>query len=94
LIDALQRADFAEVEANLTNDFHDVVVAAYPAVANAVAALARAGAARPLLSGSGSCVFALTETEREAREIADAFDPCAAVSVEVCPLHTDPSAWR
>jgi 4-diphosphocytidyl-2-C-methyl-D-erythritol kinase len=94
LIDALQRADFAEVEAKLTNDFHDVVVAAYPAVANAVAALARAGAARPLLSGSGSCVFALTETEREAREIADAFDPCAAVSVDVCPLHTDPSAWR
>jgi 4-diphosphocytidyl-2-C-methyl-D-erythritol kinase len=92
-IDALQRADFAGVEALLVNDFHEPIVAAYPAVAETTHALARAGATRPLLSGSGSCVFALFETEAAARTVAAAFDAATAEATYVVPLHRD-TAWR
>jgi len=92
-IDALQRADFAGVEALLVNDFHEPIVAAYPAVAETTNALARAGASRPLLSGSGSCVFALFETEAAARTVAAAFDAATAEATYVVPLHRD-TAWR
>ncbi len=92
-IDALQRADFAGVETMLVNDFHEPILAAYPAVARTTQALARAGASRPLLSGSGSCVFALFETEHDARRVDDAFDETAAEATYVVPLHRD-AAWR
>ncbi len=92
-IDALQRADFAGVQATLVNDFHDPILAAYPAVARTTHALARAGAERPLLSGSGSCVFALFESEEAARAVRDAFDDATAEATYVVPLHRDP-AWR
>jgi 4-diphosphocytidyl-2-C-methyl-D-erythritol kinase len=92
-IDALQRGAFADAQAALVNDFHDPISAAYPAVARATEALARAGATRPLLSGSGSCVFALFESERAAQTVRDAFEASAAEATYVAPLHHDP-AWR
>ncbi len=92
-IDALQRADFAGVTAMLVNDFHEPILAAYPAVARTTEALARAGAPRPLLSGSGSCVFALFQSESDARGVAAAFDAEAADATFVVPLHRD-AAWR
>ena len=51
------------------NDFHDLILAAYPPVAQAHAAMRAAGAPRALLSGSGSCLFALFPNEREARAV-------------------------
>jgi 4-diphosphocytidyl-2-C-methyl-D-erythritol kinase len=67
--EALQRADFAATQALMQNDFEEIIVGAYPAIAQALEALRAAGAERPMLSGSGACVFALCETEAAAREI-------------------------
>ncbi|MFZ1126423.1 MAG: 4-(cytidine 5'-diphospho)-2-C-methyl-D-erythritol kinase [Candidatus Baltobacteraceae bacterium] len=92
-VDALQRADLGALQAALVNDFHDLILAAYPAVARADAALRAAGASAPLLSGSGSCLFALAESEAGAGAIAGRFDASAADAVFVCPLHHD-ETWR
>ena len=92
-VDALQRADFGALQAILENDFDVPIRQAYPPVSAALEALARAGADRPLLSGSGSCVFALFETEAAARAAASAFDTSAAEAVFAVPFHHD-AAWR
>ncbi len=64
---ALQRGDFDTVVSLLSNDFHDPIAERTPEVARALDALRRAGAQRPLLSGSGSAIFALA---RDARAVA------------------------
>ncbi|MBD5656527.1 MAG: 4-(cytidine 5'-diphospho)-2-C-methyl-D-erythritol kinase [Candidatus Eremiobacteraeota bacterium] len=92
-VDALQRRDFTALQASLVNDFHDAILTAYPPVAIAAAALRDAGAPRALLSGSGSCLFALFESESEAREAARRFDDRAAQALFTVPLHHD-AAWR
>jgi 4-diphosphocytidyl-2-C-methyl-D-erythritol kinase len=74
VLTALQRGDFATVEALLENDFHDVIAERTPEVARALDALRRAGATRPLLSGSGSAVFALALDERTIGAIAERLD--------------------
>jgi 4-diphosphocytidyl-2-C-methyl-D-erythritol kinase len=66
---ALQRGDFDEVERGLSNDFHEPALAASPIVAQAVDALHAAGARHAILSGSGSCVYTITQDERAMREI-------------------------
>ena len=91
--DAIQRREFAALTAALVNDFHDLILAAYPAVARADAALRAAGARHVLLSGSGSCLFALFETEAPARATAAAIDPAAFEALFVVPFHHD-GAWR
>jgi 4-diphosphocytidyl-2-C-methyl-D-erythritol kinase len=68
--EALQRRDFAATQALLGNDFEAVIATAYPPIAAALDALRAAGAERPMLSGSGACVFALCETEARARALA------------------------
>ena len=92
-VDAVQRRDFAALRSLLVNDFHDVILDAYPAVARAHAALREAGATAPLLSGSGSCLFALGEREADARAIAARFEAGAAEAIFVCALHHD-DTWR
>jgi 4-diphosphocytidyl-2-C-methyl-D-erythritol kinase len=92
-IDAIQRADFAGLQAELVNDFHEPIRTAYPPVSVAVHALRAAGAERPLLSGSGACVFALFEDERTARDVLAALDATTADARFALPLHHD-SAWR
>ncbi len=92
-VDALQRRDFAGLDASLVNDFHDLVIAAYPEVARAHEALRAAGASRVLLSGSGSCVFAMFEDEARARAVAAAMDPTACEATFAVALHRD-DAWR
>lgn len=67
--EALQRTDFAAMQALLHNDFEPIIAAAYAPIAAALDALRAAGVAHPMLSGSGACVFALCETEGEAREL-------------------------
>ena len=92
-VDALQRRDFAALQASLLNDFDAPIRAAFPAVDVTTRALEAAGAARPLLSGSGSCVFALFERESAARSVAVAFETSAAEALFVVPFHHD-DAWR
>ncbi|HEU5480049.1 MAG TPA: 4-(cytidine 5'-diphospho)-2-C-methyl-D-erythritol kinase [Candidatus Tumulicola sp.] len=66
LLAALQRGSFDAVEAGMHNDFQEPVAEATPEVATALEALAAAGARRPLLAGSGACVFALAPTRADA----------------------------
>jgi 4-diphosphocytidyl-2-C-methyl-D-erythritol kinase len=61
MLEALQRGDFAAVEATLQNDFHEITAARAPEIATAIEALRAAGASNALLAGSGSCVFTLAE---------------------------------
>ncbi len=74
MVAAVQRCDFERVRALLSNDFNDVIAGAVPEVAQALDALARAGATRPLLSGSGSAVFALEESPEAIAQIAARLD--------------------
>ena len=92
-VDALQRRDFAALDASLVNDFHDDVLSAYPHVARSYRAMLAAGAPRVLLSGSGSCMFALFEDEFRARAVAAAIDHGACEASFAVPLHHD-VAWR
>jgi 4-diphosphocytidyl-2-C-methyl-D-erythritol kinase len=56
----------------MSNDFEAVVVRLHPEIARVRAALRGAGAARALLSGSGSSVYGIFESELEAGRAADA----------------------
>jgi 4-diphosphocytidyl-2-C-methyl-D-erythritol kinase len=92
-VDALQRREFAAFAAALVNDFHDLILAAYPAIARTASALAAAGAEHVLLSGSGSCLFAPFESEARAREVAARIPADALETLFTVPFHADP-AWR
>jgi len=92
-VDALQRRDFDALVTSLVNDFHDVIVPAYPPIARADAALRAAGGQHVLLSGSGSCLFTLFECEADARAVAARIDAGACAEVFIVALHHD-SAWR
>jgi len=92
-VDAIQRAEFGALIDVLTNDFHALVIERYPAVARADVALRAAGAEHVLLSGSGSCVFALFEFEDAARACAQRLETAAFERTFVVPLHSD-SSWR
>lgn len=90
--EALQRADFELVQSLLSNDFHDWAMQR-PEIRTAADALARAGAARPLLAGSGSCVFALAQDAATAGAIAATLDLPAGHRVIQTQFARDP-AWR
>lgn len=91
--EAMQRADFNLVTSLLQNDFHDVIVPSNPAIAHAVDALRSAGAAHAMLTGSGSCVFALTQTLKEREALCARLVLPAEFSVYSCALDHDRS-WR
>jgi 4-diphosphocytidyl-2-C-methyl-D-erythritol kinase len=69
VLEALQRADFAKVESQMQNDFHDVITAQTHEVAAAVAGLRATGATNAMLAGSGSCVFTLAPERATIDEI-------------------------
>lgn len=60
----------------LMNRLEDPVLPSRPAIAAARARLAEAGAAGVLMSGSGSSVFAVAASRREASRLARALKPC------------------
>ncbi len=62
--EALQRAQFDRVVELLQNDFLDVF-STTPEIAQALAMLKDAGADKPMLTGSGSAVYALARTAAE-----------------------------
>jgi 4-diphosphocytidyl-2-C-methyl-D-erythritol kinase len=91
--EALQRGDFERVLALMQNDFEDVLAPATPEIAAALDALRAAGANRPLLTGSGSCVFALAQTLDEAGALADALRLPEPYRVFRCAFWSG-EAWR
>ena len=93
LAQALQRADFDETTSLLHNDFQEDCATLYPHVAQALAALSDAGASRPLLSGSGSSVFALVRTPEEQRALLSRLQLPTGCCVLPCSLWSAP-AWR
>jgi 4-diphosphocytidyl-2-C-methyl-D-erythritol kinase len=70
MAEALQRGDFERVQSLLQNDFHDVIVPAVPEIARGLELLQNAGATHALMTGSGSCVFALAQTREQRDELA------------------------
>lgn len=70
LAEALQRSDFDHVVSLLHNDFEDVLAPVTAEIQTALDALHAAGADRALMTGSGSCVFALARTADAAQAIA------------------------
>ncbi len=67
---ALQRREFDRVVSLLSNDFADVALQSAPLVAQALDMLRAAGCERPVLTGSGSCVFGLAQTLAQREEVA------------------------
>jgi 4-diphosphocytidyl-2-C-methyl-D-erythritol kinase len=90
---ALQRGDFAGVEAALSNDFHEIIAESTPEVALAIDAMRRAGARRVLLAGSGSSVFTLARDARAIAEVAERLDLAPEYRCIVSHLSGTPS-WR
>lgn len=91
--EALQRADFDGVLEWMQNDFHDVLSARIPDIAQASRCLEIAGAERALLCGSGSCVFALAPDEGTAALIASRLDLPPGYASYVCALYAS-GTWR
>jgi 4-diphosphocytidyl-2-C-methyl-D-erythritol kinase len=91
---ALQAGDFESVATCLSNDFHDVVRAIEPSVATALDALRAAGARHVLLAGSGSCVFALTQTATERDAIAQHLALLPEYRVFATRFASSDAAWR
>lgn len=89
---ALQRADYDSVQGLLQNDFGDVVAGDVPEVALAFDLLRRAGA-HPLLTGTGSSVFALAQSAAERDTVANALALPAGYRVHRVACASSP-AWR
>jgi 4-diphosphocytidyl-2-C-methyl-D-erythritol kinase len=93
MCEALQRGEFERVQTLLQNDFHDVLAPATPEIARALDALRAAGAQRPLLTGSGSCVFALAQTAAQAEALAGAIRVPEGYELFRCAFWNG-GAWR
>lgn len=91
--EALQRSEFETVQALVQNDFHDAIAVEVPEIATALEALSAAGAAKPMLTGSGSCVFALTQTANDRDAIASALRLPDGYRAYACSLWNG-AAWR
>ena len=93
VLEAVQRGEFERAWELAQNDFHDSTLAHCPEVARAHAALLEAGANKALLSGSGSALFALFETQTDAQVVAKRFDASSVSSSFLAPLAGD-GRWR
>ncbi len=72
MIAALQAGDSAAIAAALVNDLQAPACALHPEIAAALADVRDAGARGVLMSGSGSCVFGITESPVASARLADA----------------------
>lgn len=93
MVDALQTRDFDRVVSLLSNDFESVMTAMEPEIRTAADALRKAGAQKPLMTGSGSCVFALARTREECARIAEDLDLSESFERYACAFN-DAHAWR
>lgn len=93
MVEALQRADFAAVEALVQNDFQDAIASLVPEVRTALDALRNAGASNSLLAGSGSCVFTIAPDAQQIAAIERALALDATYRRFVTAFAPTP-AWR
>lgn len=91
--EALQRAQFDRVVDLLQNDFHDVLAQAIPEIRCALDIVQAAGGRNALLTGSGSCVFALARDRAECGAIAQAVRLPEGFAMYTCRF-TNGTAWR
>lgn len=91
--EALQRGEFHRVRGLMQNDFHDVLAPATAEIRRALDALRDAGAQNPMLTGSGSCVFELLETQPQAERLAAALAVPDGYRVFECAMWSG-QAWR
>ena len=91
--EALQRADFDALQRELVNDFTTVMCARYAPIGEALEALRSAGVAKPMLSGSGSAVYALFRDRDGAQAAAQALPAGLQTRTHIAPFLTM-SAWR
>ncbi|MFE4108324.1 4-(cytidine 5'-diphospho)-2-C-methyl-D-erythritol kinase [Almyronema epifaneia] len=70
MVAAISHHDYATVGQELCNDFENVVLPAYPQVAQLKETMASLGGLGTLMSGSGPTVFTLVETAAQAAEMA------------------------
>jgi 4-diphosphocytidyl-2-C-methyl-D-erythritol kinase len=93
MAEAVQRADFRAAVSLLQNDFQDVLVPATPAISSALAVLRAAGSDHALMTGSGSCVFALAETTAERDALAARVQVPEGYRLYTCSFWNG-EAWR
>jgi 4-diphosphocytidyl-2-C-methyl-D-erythritol kinase len=93
MLEAVQRGSLDEVVALLHNDFQETIAASAPEIATALAALEAAGARRPLLAGSGSCVFALAGDAAEIEGLVRRLELPASYARFVTSFAATPD-WR
>ena len=89
--EALQRAEFDRVVDLLHNDFLEVF-ASNAEITQALDMLRKAGAAKPMLSGSGSAVFALAQNAKERDAIVSRIQPVPEYQVFACAFWSG-EAW-
>jgi 4-diphosphocytidyl-2-C-methyl-D-erythritol kinase len=89
--EALQRGDFDRVIELQQNDFLDVV-ASTAEIAQALDMLRDAGARKPMLSGSGSAVYALAQTAAERDTLAGRVAPVPEFEIFACAFRSG-AAW-
>ena len=86
---ALESGDVERIARSLQNDLEAPAMALHPEIARAKSALSEAGALGATMSGSGSTVFGLVESEEAGRKVASSLagQGCKAWSVHtVCPV--------
>jgi 4-diphosphocytidyl-2C-methyl-D-erythritol kinase len=88
--EALQRGDFDRVVDLQQNDFLDVV--ASTEIAQALEMLRAAGATKPMLTGSGSAVYALTPTSAERDKLAKRIVAVPEFEIFACAFRSG-AAW-
>lgn len=93
MVEALQRADFDLAVSLLQNDFHDVLAPATPEIARALELLRGAGASHALMTGSGSCIFALAPDAAARDAVADRVDLPDGYALYRCAF-LNGTAWR
>ncbi len=89
--EALQRGDFDRVIELQQNDFLDAV-SSTAEIAQAIEMLRKAGARKPMLSGSGSAVYALAPTAAERDKLAERIAAVPEFEIFACAFRSG-SAW-
>lgn len=67
--------DYAFLKNNLTNDFENFIFNKYPMIKNIKTNMYKAGALFSLMSGTGSTVYGIFNTEAEAHDCSSMLDP-------------------
>jgi 4-diphosphocytidyl-2-C-methyl-D-erythritol kinase len=74
LIDALERGDIAAVSRTLGNDLQQAAQELCPEIERSINWLMENGAKAAVMTGSGSCVFGIYESEKAAQEACRSYD--------------------